>query len=143
MKPKAAPKTHAQPLMGTMRLDLALDMGHPLVKLAGVLPWDRLASEFEPLYCADNGRPGLPIRLMAGLHFLKHMEGLSDEEVVWRWVENPYWVRQEKPGRGGRDDLINLKPRTGTRWVANPTWQSWPAARTESCVGKGDRLCEA
>ncbi|EZP81283.1 IS5 family transposase [Novosphingobium resinovorum] len=29
-------------------------------------------------------------RLMAGLHLLKHMEGLSDEAVCARWVENPY-----------------------------------------------------
>lgn len=40
-----------------MRLDLALDMDHEMVRLAGVIPWDRLAEEFGPLYCADNGRP--------------------------------------------------------------------------------------
>jgi len=28
---------------------------------------------------------------MAGLHLLKHMDGLSDEAVCTRWVENPYW----------------------------------------------------
>lgn len=28
---------------------------------------------------------------MVGLHYLKHMHDLSDEEVVERWVENPYW----------------------------------------------------
>jgi IS5 family transposase len=28
---------------------------------------------------------------MAGLHLLKHMEGLSDEVVCKRWVENPYF----------------------------------------------------
>ena len=28
---------------------------------------------------------------MAGLHLLKHMEGLSDEAVCKRWVENPYY----------------------------------------------------
>ncbi|MBF7014150.1 transposase [Novosphingobium resinovorum] len=32
----------------------------------------------------------LSTRLMAGLHLLKHMEGLSDEAVCARWVENPY-----------------------------------------------------
>ena len=26
-----------------------------------------------------------------GLHYLKHAFDLSDEEVVLRWVENPYW----------------------------------------------------
>lgn len=100
--------------MGTMRLDLALDMEHPLVRLAGVVPWERLASEFEPLYCADNGRPGLPIRLMAGLHFLKHMEGLSDEEVVWRWVENPYW--QFFCGEEFFQHRLPIDPSQMTRW---------------------------
>jgi len=46
MKPKAKPRTHEQPLIATMRLDLALDMDHELVRLAGVNPWDALAGEF-------------------------------------------------------------------------------------------------
>ena len=33
----------------------------------------------------------MPTRLLAGLHLLKHMEGLSDEVVCKRWVENPYY----------------------------------------------------
>ena len=28
---------------------------------------------------------------MVGLEYLKHVHGLSDEVVVARWVENPYW----------------------------------------------------
>ena len=28
---------------------------------------------------------------MVGLHYLKHAFDLSDEEVVFQWVENPYW----------------------------------------------------
>jgi hypothetical protein len=26
-----------------------------------------------------------------GLHYLKHLSQLSDEDVVEQWVENPYW----------------------------------------------------
>jgi len=41
-----------------MGLDLALlDMDLELVRLAGVIPWDRLGEEFGPLYCDDNGQP--------------------------------------------------------------------------------------
>src|ERR1051326_3462762 len=29
--------------------------------------------------------------LMVGLHYLKHLYQLSDEDVVEQWVENPYW----------------------------------------------------
>ncbi len=31
-----------------------------------------------------------PTRLMVGRHYLKQIYDLSDEEVVERWVENPY-----------------------------------------------------
>jgi len=41
------PERHEQPLIATMRLDLALDMDHELVRLAGVIPWDDLAAEFD------------------------------------------------------------------------------------------------
>ena len=91
MKPKAKPTTNEVPLLATMRLDLAVDLDHELVRLAGIIPWAALAEDFGPLYCSDNGRPGVPIRLMAGLHFLKHLKGISDEQTVRGWVENPYW----------------------------------------------------
>lgn len=101
-------------MVGTMRLDLSLDMDHELVRLAGVIPWEHLAAEFGALYCADNGRPGLPIRLMAGLHFLKHLKKLSDEEVVWGWVENPYW--QFFTGEEFFQHRLPIDPSQMTRW---------------------------
>ena len=30
-------------------------------------------------------------RLIAGLLYLQHAFDLSDEDVVWQWLENPYW----------------------------------------------------
>lgn len=114
MKPKAKPRTHEQPLIATMRLDLALDMSHALVHLAEVIPWDNLAEAFGPLYCADNGRPAVPIRLMAGLHFIKHMEGLSDEVVIEQWVERPYW--QYLCGEEFFQHQLPIDPSQMTRW---------------------------
>ena len=114
MKPKPKPRTHAQPLIATMRLDLALDMDHELVRLAGVIPWDRLADEFGPLYCADNGRPAVPIRLMAGLHYLKHLKGISDEQTVRGWVENPYW--QFLCGEEFFQHALPIDPSQMSRW---------------------------
>lgn len=35
-----------------------------------------------PTFCEDNGRPGLPIRLMVRLHYLKYTYSLSDEAVI-------------------------------------------------------------
>jgi len=114
MKPKAKPRTYEQPLISTMRLDLSLDMAHPLVRLAEVMPWEALAQDFGPLYCADNGRPAVPIRLMAGLHFLKHMEGMSDEAVVEQWVERPYW--QFFCGEEFFQHRLPIDPSQMTRW---------------------------
>ena len=100
--------------MATMRLELSLDLDHELVRLAQVIPWDRLAGEFGPLYCSDNGRPGVPIRLMAGLHFLKHLKGLSDEQTVRGWVENPYW--QFFCGEEFFQHRLPIDPSQMTRW---------------------------
>lgn len=90
MKPKARRTTEEQPVIG-WDLSLALDPNHELFRLAEKIPWDDLTREFGRLYVPDLGRPGIPIRLMAGLHLLKHTYGLSDEQVVKGWVENPYW----------------------------------------------------
>ena len=40
---------------------------------------------------SNAGRPKLPIRLMAGLLYLKHGFNLSDKELVVRWSENVLW----------------------------------------------------
>ena len=75
------------------RLELVnlVDPEHVLVKLSDQMEWSAFASEFGPLYAEGKGRPGIAIRLMVGLHYLKHAFNLSDEAVVARWVENPYW----------------------------------------------------
>lgn len=91
MRPKEKVKTHAQGLLEDRRLDLMLRMEHELVRLAAVIDWDGLAESFEALYSEKTGRPGIPIRTMAGLVMLQHTFGLSDEQVVQEWPERPYW----------------------------------------------------
>ena len=73
-----------------MKLVNLLDLRHELCRLADRMEWERLVDQFGGLY-AEAGRPGVPIRLMSGLHYLKHLYGVSDEQVVKSWVENPYW----------------------------------------------------
>lgn len=73
-----------------MQLTNMIDMDHPLVKVAQLIDWSQFDEGFGRFY-TQKGRPGLPTRLLAGLHLLKHMEGLSDEAVCKRWVENPYY----------------------------------------------------
>ncbi len=61
-----------------------------MVKLAGELDWSKMEFEFQNLY-SEQGRPSIPIRKIAGLLLLKEMFKESDESVVERWIENPYW----------------------------------------------------
>jgi IS5 family transposase len=73
------------------RLDNIIDMRHELVKLSEIIDWSCLSEEFGSLYSGTTGRVGKPIRLMAGILLLQHTYKLSDDEVVKRWSENPYW----------------------------------------------------
>src|SRR5450631_3662089 len=110
-------RTLSTPDFFRSRLDAMIDMQHPLVALAGRLPWSRieaaLATRFErqdrpsqqgvagDMFGAHDvefgggvsnaGRPRLSIRLMASLVYLKNSFNLSDEELVQRWSENLYW----------------------------------------------------
>lgn len=73
------------------RLDQILNLDHQLIKLSSAIDWSVFETEFGPLYCEGQGRPAKPIRLMVGLHYLKHAFCESDESVVERFIENPYW----------------------------------------------------
>ena len=68
-----------------------LDQNHPLFILANKISWTTFEDEFSRLYCADNGRPAKPIRLMVGLLMLKHLRNVSDESIVEQWSENVYY----------------------------------------------------
>ena len=89
MKPKKQESNACDDLF-RLRLEQLLDQRHVLYRLAGKIDWGTAEAHFGGLY-AEEGRPGIPIRLMVGLHYLKHAFNESDETVVARWVENPYW----------------------------------------------------
>jgi len=113
MKPKEKRATGAQPLMGN-RLEFMIDLDHELVFLAKAIDWEAISKEFRPMYCPDNGRPAIPTRLMAGLQLLKHTFNLSDEQVVVRWTENPYW--QFFCGEEFFRHKLPINPSQMTRW---------------------------
>jgi transposase, IS5 family len=72
------------------RLENIINMEHELVILARCVDWGKIDQYFGEFY-AEKGRPGVPTRMMVGLHILKHMFSLSDESVCDRWIENPYF----------------------------------------------------
>jgi len=90
MRPPTNPEQAADDA-SRVRLALIVSHEHPLYQLAEAIDWSRFAAELGPLYAEAVGRPGLPTRLMVGLHYLKYLFDESDETVVAKWVENPYW----------------------------------------------------
>lgn len=91
MRPKPIPTpASGETDMFRNRLDNMIDMRHELVRLAGLIDWRRFDDAFGGL-CAEKGRPGMPTRLMVGLHLLKHARGISDDQVCAQWVENAYF----------------------------------------------------
>lgn len=68
-----------------------LNPNHELVVLANKIDWIALEVAFADCYHPDIGAPAKAIRLMAGLQYLKYAFNESDESLVARWVENPYW----------------------------------------------------
>lgn len=91
MQPKNLSAQEAQGDLFRSRLDQILNNGHPLFQLARQIDWSFFDTEFGQLFVENVGRPGLPTRLIVGLHYLKHTFNESDESVVERFLENPYW----------------------------------------------------
>lgn len=83
------PETHQLKIFETPLLNF-INPNHELVKLAQAIDWNLLEKEFEG-YFSEVGRPSVPIRKMVGLMLLKSLYNLSDEIVVARWIENPYY----------------------------------------------------
>jgi len=89
MRPKK-PKKQPQDQLFQVRLDVVCDPSNPLVKLAERIDWNALDEQFASLY-ADAGRPATATRMLIGLTLLQSLHGLSEDDVVNRWPENPYW----------------------------------------------------
>jgi len=86
-----AKKTTVLPQLFQSRLDQILNTQHPLFVVANKIDWPSIEQQFGASYSDHQGAPAKPIRLMVGLLYLKHAYSESDESVVARFLENPYW----------------------------------------------------
>lgn len=89
MRPKK-PVSPPQSELFNVRLEVICIPSNPLVKFADQMDWDALDEQFAALY-SEEGRPATSTRMMIGLTLLQSLYGLSEDEVVDRWPENPYW----------------------------------------------------
>ena len=113
MGPKSRVDAAEQDLF-RMELVNLIDRRHELVKLAGLIDWSAFAKAWGPKFESTTGRPAVDTRLMASLLYLKHTFALSDEDVVERWKENPYW--QHFSGERYFQHELPCDPSSPVRW---------------------------
>lgn len=114
-------KINKSPQLDIFKVPLVqfINKEHELCVLSGQIDWQSVEDEFRIFYCPDNGRPSIPIRKIVGVLLLKMMFNHSDESVVDRWKENPYWqyfcgetfFQHEKPF--DPTELIKFRKRIG------------------------------
>lgn len=113
MKPK--PRSDSCQLdLFRAQFDQLLDHSHSLFILANKIDWNRFETALADCYCPDLGAPAKSIRLLVGLHYLKHTFNESDESLLERWVENPYW--QHFCGFTTMQHKLPLHPTSLTKW---------------------------
>jgi len=125
------------------RLDNIINMRHELVIVSKLINWQRLDEHFAPFY-SDEGRPANAIRLMVGLHLLKHIKGLSDELVCEEWRENPYmqyfcgeeYFRHDFPIE--RSGMSHFRERVGEEALQTLLQESLAAANRAGAISPKD-----
>ena len=91
-----------------------IDGRHELVRLAALIDWSWFEREWAGFFPAGEGRPAIHPRLVAGLMYLQHAYSLSDEAVLARWVENPYF--QHFTGETFFQHRPPIHPSSLSRW---------------------------
>jgi IS5 family transposase len=112
MKPKPTPRDAFE--LFQAHFDQLLNPKHELVVLANKIDWPGMEVAFADCYSPDMGAPAKAVRLMVGLHYLKYAFDESDESVVTRWVENPYW--QYFCGYTHMQHECPIHPTSMTKW---------------------------
>lgn len=143
MRPPTDPEPAADDA-SKVRLALLVSHEHPLYRLAEAIDWTRFEAELGPLYAEAVGRPGLPTRLMVGLHYLKYLFDESDESVVEKWVENPYWqffcgriyFEHELPCHP--TSLVKWRHRLGAAGVEKLLTETLSTAKREQALGDSE-----
>jgi len=112
MKPKPQPRDAFE--LFQAHFDQILNPNHELIQLARKIDWSRFDVAFADSYSEDMGAPAKAMRLMVGLHYLKYTFNQSDELLLERWVENPYW--QSFCGYTHMQHECPIHPTCMTKW---------------------------
>jgi len=72
------------PFEGKLRAD------NRWVKLAKMIPWDKIEERYANLFPSNRGQVAKPVRMALGALIIKEKCGFSDRETVEQITENPY-----------------------------------------------------
>ena len=100
------PKEHQMSIF-EVALESFIDMNHELVLLSKQIDWEAVESEFAEYYCADNGRPSVPIRKMVGMMLLKNITFPTDSKLDRKIIAKVLMMSRKEmlpllSSRGGR-----------------------------------------
>jgi hypothetical protein len=77
-------------LFPVFHLGARLDGANRWLKLAEIMPWEKLDELYSKCFAQGHGRPAKDSRLVAGLLTVKLVKNLSDEDAVLEFMESPY-----------------------------------------------------
>lgn len=111
---------HPQLSLYSTPLKQFINLEHEICVLADRIDWELVTVDFKGYY-KNFGRPSVPLRRMIGLVLLKYIYNLSDEAVVDRWIENPYWqyftgeVNFQKDKPFDPSEFVHFRKRIGEK----------------------------
>jgi IS5 family transposase len=113
MKPKTQPKTPNQDLFRPLLVDI-INPQHELARLEGLIDWAFFEQEWAGYFPSTTGRPATSPRLIAGLFYLQHLYGHSDEGVLSAFLQSPYY--QHFCGCVHFEHELPIDPSSLVRW---------------------------
>jgi len=125
----------------TLFLDI-LNPEHELLQATRLINWNGLEKVLRPFY-SPLGRQSKPIRLMVGIHILKHRYNVSDEQAVENLHENAYWqcfcgyIAFQKGPLLEASSLVKFRNRIGLKGmeaieaVLVEAWQAFGLVKTK------------
>lgn len=113
MKPKTDQNTtQNRDLFRPLLCDI-INPDHELTRLTDLIDWSQFDS-WSDLFPSKTGRPATSPRLIAGLFYLQHLYGHSDEGVLEAYLQSPYY--QHFCGRVYFEHELPIDPSSLVRW---------------------------
>ena len=120
---KHRPRPPEQPDLLRPRLVGMINRRHELIRLAALIDWSWFEREWAGFFPAGESRRASHPRLVAGLMYLQHAYGLSDEAVLARWVRTR--ISSTSPARPSSSIACPSTPPRSAAGTAASVRRAW------------------